>query len=683
MQMRFALLALGVFACPPGLPAQAWNSEDALALARRAVSRRSGAAADSSLHDYKAQAHGFLFFLGAFGQGLADPPRLVKADQLELEVYWRAPASSKQRVIGWRDQAQLPTDINYHRDHLGIIQNNFGSAIRLGEGDEVRDVPHPLAPAGLAVYDFALGDTTVIVLPEREVRVVALRVRPKDFGLPRIVGTLYLDAGTADLVRMAFNFTPRSYLDPQLEDVSIELDNALWEDRYWLPYRQEIEIRRRATWLDVPVRGIIRARWEIDNYAFNLGLARSWFAGDEITFLPKAERDSFPWKQPLAAALQDVAEPVRQNDLERVRAQVEEIAGRRALSGLKARRLGVRGVSDLVHANRVEGLAVGAGIVLRGEGGGERRELRVLTSYGFADRRAKGSLAAIERGGRGAVELGVYREIRDVGDLPVIAPLVNSFSSQEFGRDYGDYYEAEGARVTYRHGVGVRGEWRATAGRESIWSLPVVASPANGTFRPNPALGGPGVDLVQLAFERRSEGFAVRRDLHFECAVEAGRLDGGATYLRLWSAGHVLVPAGGTRLLIRAQGGVASADLPAHRAFVLGGRGTLLGDDFRRWGGARMALVHFEWRVPVPFIALGVGPYARTPRTLTLAPFVAIGSTGRPVAGTPWSATPGPRATVGLGFEWLGVFRVDMGFGTATQRLAVAFDVARDFWGIL
>lgn len=681
--MRFALLALGVLACPSGLPAQAWNSEDALALARRAVLRRSGAAADSSLHDYKAQAHGFLFFLGAFGQGLADPPRLIKADQLELEVYWRAPASSKQRVIGWRDQAQLPTDINYHRDHLGIIQNNFGSAIRLGEGDEVRDVPHPLAPAGLAVYDFALGDTTVIVLPEREVRVVALRVRPKNFGLPRIVGTLYLDAGTADLVRMAFNFTPRSYLDRELEDVSIELDNALWEDRYWLPYRQEIEIRRRATWLDVPVRGIIRARWEIDNYAFNLGLAQSWFAGDEITFLPKVERDSFPWKQPLAAALQDVAEPVRQNDLERVRAEVEEIAGRRALSGLTGRRLGVRGVSDLVHANRVEGLAVGAGIVLRGEGGGERRELRALTSYGFADRRPKGSLAAIERGGRGAVELGIYREIRDVGDSPVIAPLVNSFSAQEFGRDYGDYYEAEGARVTYRHGVGVRGEWRATAGRESIWSLPVVASPANGTFRPNPALGGPGVDLVQLGFERRSEGFAVRRDLHFESVVEAGRLDGGATYLRLWTAGHVLVPAGGTRFLIRAQGGVASADLPAHRAFVLGGRGTLLGDDFRRWGGARMALVHFEWRIPVPFVALGVGPYARTPRTLTVAPFVAVGSTGRAVAGTPWAATPGPRATVGLGLEWLGVFRLDMGFGTATHRLAVALDVTRDFWGIL
>src|SRR5437773_1041113 len=507
-----AVLALGVLLRPAPVAAQAWNSDAALALARRAVLRRGGAVADSSLHDYKAQAHGFLFFLGAFGQGLADPPRLVKADQLELEVYWKAPASSKQRVIGWRDQTQLPTDINYHRDHLGIIQNNFGAAMRLGEGDEVRDVPHPLSPAGPDIYDFALGDTTTIMLPEREVRVVTLRVRPKDFGLPRIVGTLYLDAEPADLVRMAFNFTPRSYLDAELEDVSIVLDNALWERRYWLPYRQEIEIRRRVTWLDVPVRGIIRARWEIDGYVLNLGLANSWFAGDEITFLPKAERDSFPWKEPLGAALQDIAEPVRQNDLERVRAEVEQIAGRRILTGLKGRRLGVRGVSDLLHANRVEGLAAGAGVVVRG--GGERRELRARASYGFADRRAKGALSAVDRRGRSALEVSVYREVRDIGDAAVIAPLFNSFSSQEFGRDYGDYYLADGGRITYRHGVGVRSEWRATAGRESIGSLAVAAAPANGSFRPNPSLGAPGVDLLQVALARQGQGLAVRRDLH-------------------------------------------------------------------------------------------------------------------------------------------------------------------------
>ncbi len=622
---------------PAAVPigAQAWNSPAALDLAQRAIARRTRAAADTTLRDYKAQAHGFLFFLGQLGEGLADPPRLIKADQLELEVYWKAPASSKQRVVGWRDRAELPTDIYYHRDHLGIVQNNFGPAIRLGEGDEVRDVPHPLSTAGPDLYDYALADTTTITFPAREVRVVTLRVRPKDFDAPRIVGVLYMDATTADLVRLAFNFTPHAYLDAQLEDVSIVLDNALWEGRFWLPYRQELEIRRRATWLDMPARGIIRARWEIDGYVFNVGLAASWFQGDEITFLPKAERDSFPWREPLAQAIHAVAEPVRQNDLERVRAEVEQIAGRRALTGLKAHRLGVRGLSDLVRANRVEGLTLGAGLVWRG--GGERRELRLTGSYGFSDRRPKGSVTATDREGRRALEATVFREVRDVGDERVIAPLLNS----------------------------------------------VTAQPASGGFRPNPALGDVGLALVQLALRRRSEGFAVRRDVHYELVAEAGRTDARTGYLRLSGTGHLLLPAGATRLLVRAHGGAATRDLPAHRSFVLGGRGTLLGDDFRRWGGGRMALAHVEWRIPLPFPSLGLGPYARTPHQLTVAPYVAAGWADRPVPGAPWAATPGTRVTFGAGLEWLGVFRFEAGVGAQTHRAGFAFDVTRDFWGIL
>src|SRR5438552_15719885 len=91
-----AALALGVLVGAAPAAAQVWNSDAALALPRRAVLRRGGAVAYSSLPAYKAHAHGFLFFLGAFGLGLADPPRLVKADQLELEVFWKPPASTTQ-----------------------------------------------------------------------------------------------------------------------------------------------------------------------------------------------------------------------------------------------------------------------------------------------------------------------------------------------------------------------------------------------------------------------------------------------------------------------------------------------------------------------------------------------------------------------------------------------------------
>jgi hypothetical protein len=677
---RLVALAIALGA-PRGVAAQTWNGDAALALARRAIARRQHAASDTALHDYKAQAHGFLFFLGQLGEGLAAPPRLVKADQLELEVYWKAPDLSKQRIVGWRDQAELPTDIAYHTDHLGIVQNNFGDAIRLGGGDEVRDVPHPLAPGGPALYDYALGDTTVIELPQRVVRVVALQVRPKRFDQAGIVGTVYLDAESADLVRLSFSFTAAAYLDRELEDVSIVLDNALWEDRFWLPYHQELEIRRRARWLDMPIRGIIRGRWEVDGYQLNVGLARSWFVGPEITAVPKAERDSFPWTEPLATAIQGAAEPVRQGDLDKVRAEIAEIAGRHAISSLGTRLPGARTVSDVVHVNRVEGLALGGGVVWRARS--DARELRAFASYGLADRGAKGRITGVVKPGHGTLQGEVYRVVRDVGDVPVIAPILNSLSAQEFGDDYGHYYLATGARLAYSQGFGAHGTWRVSLAREAIGSLAVHAEPASGAYAPNPAFGGPDQSVVELYLRRPSAGLSAPRDIAATLGLEGGRLDGGATYARLAAFGHLQLPVGATRALIRVQGGLGSAGLPPHRAFVLGGRGTLLGDDFRAWGGRRMALLGVEWRVPAPFPSVAAGPGIRTPRSFLVAPFAEAGWADEPVAGTPWVATPGARVTLGIAVELLGLLRFEWGMDTQVRSGRFAFDFVRDFWGIL
>ena len=668
------VLVLPLLLLPARAPAQDWNTRAALTLAARAIDRRARAAIDTALQDYKAQAHGFLFFLGQFGEGLTEPPRLVKADQLELEVYWKAPQLSKQRIVGWRDRADLPTDINYHRDHLGIVQNNFGSAIRLGEGDEVRDVPHPLGPGGTELYDFSIGDTTTIELPQRAVRVVQVRVRPKDFARAAIVGTLYVDLESADLVRMAFNFTPKAYLDPQLEDVSIVLDNALWEGRFWLPYRQEVEIRRRATWLDIPARGIIRGRWEIDGYQFNVGLAASWFRGEEITAVPKAERDSFPWHEPLATAIQGIAEPVRENDLEAVRTEVSRIAGRRVLTGLKRQRLGARSLSDLIRFNRVEGLAAGAGFVWRTPDDGF--EVRALGSYGFSDGAGKGEVTISSADG---LALSLYRKVRDIPDAPVIAPLVNSVAAQEWGDDYGDYYRATGAELSATFRTSPRSEVVFAVQRQRVESQSINAAPASGAFRLNPAVHDGWFNAGVFTARRLSEGFAVRRDVAGEASIEIGN-----DYARLSGTGHLLIPlgAGSQRLLTRVEFGWGSDELPPHRAFVLGGRATLLGDEFREWGGRRAALLHLEYRTAVPFFRLGVGP-AHTPGSLTVAPYVAAGWTDKTIALTPWQHTPQTRVTLGLGAEWLGVFRIEAGYGMQSRNVHVAFDVTRDFWDIL
>jgi hypothetical protein len=529
-------------------------------------------------------------------------------------------------------------------------------------------------------YDYALGDTTTIRLGQKDIRVATLEVRPVG-PAPAIAGTLFLDLATADLVRMAFSFTPASYVDKQLEDVSIVLESALWQGRFWLPYRQELEIRRRAPWLDIPARGVIRVRWDIGDYEINVGLEDRWFAGSEIVALPRAEREQYQWDQPLAAAIQGVAEPVRRNDMEAVRAEVARLAGRRVLSGLQARRLGARRLSDLVRVNRVEGLTLGAGLVLRLGGGS--MEARALGSYGTADGQAKGLLGLAGALGVWRLDAAVYREVRDIADRPVVAPVVNSLAAQEFGDDYGDYYGAEGGRLGIARSLGARGEVSLTLAREAIRALSIHATPASGTYRPNPDLGGRPTTSAQLTLRRRSGGFAVRRDVQAEIALELGAADEGRSYARVTAAGHALLPLGGTRVLLRAEAGHASPALPPHRAFVMGGRGTLLGDPFRAWGGRRAALFHAEWRVPAPALTLGIGSLARVPTTLTVAPFVTAGWTAGALAGTPWRATGPARVSAGLALEWLGLIRLEVGLGAQSRRAQVSFDVSRDFWPIL
>ncbi|MEE9246381.1 MAG: hypothetical protein V3U63_09285, partial [Gemmatimonadota bacterium] len=396
-----------------------------------------------------------MFFLGQLGEGLAVPPRLIKSDELVLEVYWRSPGLSKQRIVGWRDRVDLPTDIRYHRDHLGIVQNNFGDRIRLGQGDEVRDVPHPLARDGPNVYDYVLVDSLLIRIPPREVRVYEVLARPKVSTAVGIVGSLYIDVETAELVVFRFNFTRSAYLDPSLEDITIVLENSLWNGRFWLPRRQEIEIRRRTRWLDLPVRGIIRGRWEIGDYTFNIEAPETLFRGPEIVAAPEEVRDTFQWDVPLDAAIRDAAGPAVTFDLEAVRHEIGRVAGPHLLSGLPAARPGVRSLSDFLHFNRVEGLAPGVGAVVRPRGG--PAEVTGWVGYGVSDERLKVRLDAGYPFGRWKLELSAAREVIDIGDEPVIAPLLNSVLAQELARDFGDYVLLERVGATVRHNFGPRG----------------------------------------------------------------------------------------------------------------------------------------------------------------------------------------------------------------------------------
>jgi hypothetical protein len=664
----------------PALAAQTWNAPPALALVRRATERRLAAQADSTLASYRTRAHGFVFFLAQVGEGMTAPPRLVKADELRVEVYWQAPDRSKQVILGWRDGAFLPTDINYHRDHLGIVTNNFGNVIRIGEGDEVRDVPHPLSPEGLSSYDYALGDSLEIRTAVGATVVREVQVRPRDFRRPLVVGTLYLDAASAQLVRFRFSFTPAAYLDRELEDISIVLENALFEQRYWLPYRQEVEIRRRTTWLDFPARGIIRGRWEIEGYDLNLTLPDRLFAGPAIAGLTHPQPSDSTWGAPLVDAVAGVAAPVNQQDMDALRVEVERIAGARALSGLPSRGFAAGSVSDIVHVNRVQGLTFGLGGVI---GVRQRRvQLRPWIGYGTSDDRVTGGAAL--RAGLGATQLTLTaeRRIRDFSDLPVISGALNSLLSQERGRDYGDYVLLHTASAALRQRLSGRTALGLSAAVEESQSVAVSATPATGTYLPNPALGAGTYGIFRLELERASGGIAVRHDLQGRVTLEGGV--GPRDYGRATAEGRWLTTLAGRELAARAYVGSGTDDLPAYRSFAIGGRGTLVGEPFRAFGGRSVALASLEWRFEAPIPAIPLGSFASTGRTMIVAPFLAAGYSDRPLSGLPWAATDGVRPVAGLAVEWfMRLIRLEAGIGLRDGEFGLTIDVHRDWWALL
>src|SRR3984957_444505 len=426
MRAIVPLLALSLLAAPTRAQAQAqarvqWNDARTRTLVERATALRTRQLADTGLRDYRATAHGYVTFLAQLGEGLTEPPKVVKADELVDDIYWRAPTFSKQIIQGRRDTLLLPTDITYHRDHLGIVQNNFPNPIRIGDGDEVRDVPHPLSAPGLALYDFAIVDSLRTRLPDQTIDVYKVLVRPRNDRVPGMVGAIFIEPRTGQVVRMTFGFTRSALREKDLEDISIVLENGLVDGRFWLPRRQTIEIVRTGSWLELPARGIIRARWEICCYVVNHGIDLLPLArGFEIDWAPPRGRGTFPWTGAITDSLPEGLAVASDADLQRV----ENEARSTALAHERSASLSAQSVSDLVRADRVEGLALGLGGTVRP---GDGFAATVTGRYGFDDRQGHGqAIVGWQRGDGLGLGVSAYRDFRDAGDVPETSRLINS-----------------------------------------------------------------------------------------------------------------------------------------------------------------------------------------------------------------------------------------------------------------
>ena len=688
-----ALAAAGIAALlslqPGTAGAQTWNDERSIALVARATELRDRQLADTALIDYRATAHGYLTFLAQLGEGFTEPPKIVKADELALEVYWHAPNLSKQRIVGRRDTLLLPTDINYHRDHLGIVQNNFPDIIRLGDGDEVADVPHPLSGAGMEAYDFAIRDSLSIELPDRAIRVTEVLVRPRDDQLPRLIGAIYIDQGSGEVVRMAFNFTRAAFLDRQLEDLFITLENALVGGQFWLPRRQEIEIRRSGTWLDYPVRGIIRGRWEICCYEINTGIDPSFFRGPEIVQAPLRERMLHRFEGSVLDGLPDEVRIVADEDVRRVQEEARELVRQQALSRARGARLSARRVSDFVRVNRAEGLAIGAGTTVR-LGRGVRTE--IAGRWGFADDEPKGRAAVlIERASGAGAGLFAERAYREAGDVQEVSLLRNSIAAQEFGSDYTEPYDvrAGGAWLSFGERLGMLVRLEGAVERHDRVGL--AASPSFGQYErviPAWSLDARRLSLwLERPLRQGPLGMILRGRAELRALWYEGRDTalhaGSRSLLRGFLEVEAQRPLGTGTLALRTAVAAVKAEgaepAPPQTLVYLGGPVSGPGYTYHAFRGTAGLSQRVEWRIPVPAPAIPLGRFGSTPATATLAPF----------ANVVWiDGAPGQRSgwypSLGLGtMAFFDLIRVDVARGLRDGRWTFSLDLSREFWGIL
>lgn len=572
---------------------EGWGGQRVRALVRSvAEARRRHPFGDTSLHAFRARAEGHVYFLFDPPGAGEDGRTVARADQLALEVAWRVGGSATQRTVGRRSERRLPTRIRYHDDHLRLLLESFGRRIALGEGTEVRDVPHPVAPGATEHYRYRLADSVEIRLGGERRRLYRVQVRPRDPARPGVIGEMYLDRDRPALARLSVTFTPSSYLDPQLDGVSVDLRSALVHGRYWLPAVQETLVRRELRWLDIPAGGTIRTRFRVFDYEINPP------GGVDLTAdVRRAAPSDTPvagfraWRSGLYAGLPGGVGVLEPSDdaVERVRDRARRIAVRRRLSGILPLRLHVPDVSHALRVRRGEGLLLGAGARYGDRG----RSARAWAGFPFGTGRPEVEAAAGAAGnGDRRLELrACFRCLTDMGDFPAAAGALSTLSAVLSGRDWTDPY--------YRTGVGAALSLPAGGGRGELslaYERHDRADTARGILprgarplRPAEEGSGPLLRGRWRAVMGGALGNRWRVELRGEAAP--GPAGGDFGYVRGLAGVRSHPPEAahpGFEWRGEAWTGLGTGRVPPQRLFLLGGRGTLPGHPFRRWGGSQV-----------------------------------------------------------------------------------------------
>jgi len=568
-----------------------WNQTEALEIIRRGQELRSQIAIDSLFRDYQAEAAGHVYF---FADGIRPEDRiLIKADQVALDVFWSAPDNTKQIIVGQRDEKMLPTNIQYHLDHLTVIQDDFGSSFYLGGGDEIEGVVHPLSANSTDTYDFQISDSISISLPSsKDIKVYQLKVRPKNLDNPGVTGSLHLQDVTGAIVHMSLTFTPSSYIDESLDYIRIITDNSMWNGRHWLPYDQKIVIRRESTLLDLPIGTTIQTHFRIRNYKFNQNFPSNFFSGSSIVSLPFSEKSQHIFASGLLEGLSE-ANYTSSVDMDQVRKMALELSGTKSLTKWKQSRLFLPTLSSMYRRNRAEGSFFGVGNSLQ-----IRPGWKLQSNVGYA----KGSKSLVlsstlrKEQTRGYFSFQAFRkQLNDIGVmLPGSSGAMNSLASALIQQDYSDPYFSSGIKANQswsigsNHSIKISGAWERHWSAENIMEGYPAESGLNRKIRP---INEGNHQYLEFTYANMTSGTGLLTTF----ISRVGNINEDLytnIYTDIQAQKHL--PKMKTNVKTSLRAGLSEGTNSPQFQYLIGGRHTLPGYNYRSFGGHRFALLTGE-----------------------------------------------------------------------------------------
>lgn len=255
--------------------------------------RKARMAQDSALISYDATA--YMRMSAGMGFSRIGRDRLMFRHENATRVRWRRDVGAWIDVKGMRtaipvapDEAQKEAneDINEDGDMTTLpyfpgqepLLSFSGSEVVKTSVDE-RDIVHPLAEGAEAYYFYEAGDSITFRLPDGNTIVLReLRVRPRQSKWNIVVGSMWFDARTGQIVRGAYRFSVpmdvwavvaeedstaqdeipvwvKPLISPMRAQITaVAVEYGLYQGRFWLPRLRSAEGDAQVSFMHVPFR---------------------------------------------------------------------------------------------------------------------------------------------------------------------------------------------------------------------------------------------------------------------------------------------------------------------------------------------------------------------------------------------------------------------------------------------